>query len=135
DVLQCFAQVSEERRYVKPQFSSDRRVAIKDGRNPVVEKVLNSQEYVPNDCYMDNEREVLLITGPNMSGKSTYMRQIALTAILAQIGCYVPATEAVLPIFDQVFTRIGAADDLISGQSTFMVEMLEANNAITFATQ
>ena len=84
---------------------------------------------------MDSEREILLITGPNMSGKSTYMRQIALTAILAQIGCFVPATEAVLPIFDQVFTRIGAADDLISGQSTFMVEMLEAKNAITNATE
>jgi DNA mismatch repair protein MutS len=135
DVLQCFAQVSEERRYVKPQFSTDRKVVVKDGRHPVVEKVLNAQEYVPNDCFMDSEREILLITGPNMSGKSTYMRQIALTAILAQIGCYVPAREAVLPIFDQVFTRIGAADDLISGQSTFMVEMLEAKNAITNATQ
>ncbi|MGX6441852.1 DNA mismatch repair protein MutS [Neobacillus sp. K501] len=135
DVLQCFAQVSEERRYVKPQFSTDRKVVVKDGRHPVVEKVLNAQEYVPNDCFMDSEREILLITGPNMSGKSTYMRQIALTAILAQIGCYVPAAEAVLPIFDQVFTRIGAADDLISGQSTFMVEMLEAKNAITNATQ
>jgi DNA mismatch repair protein MutS len=135
DVLQCFAQVSEERRYVKPAFSTERRVVIKEGRHPVVEKVLNAQEYVPNDCYMDSDREVLLITGPNMSGKSTYMRQIALTAILAQIGCYVPATEAVLPIFDQVFTRIGAADDLISGQSTFMVEMLEAKNAIANATQ
>lgn len=135
DVLQCFAQVSEERRYVRPEFSTERRVRVKDSRHPVVEKVLNAQEYVPNDCLMDNEREILLITGPNMSGKSTYMRQIALTAILAQIGCYVPAAEAVLPIFDQVFTRIGAADDLISGQSTFMVEMLEANNAITNATQ
>ncbi|WP_179301728.1 DNA mismatch repair protein MutS [Neobacillus jeddahensis] len=135
DVLQCFAQVSEDRRYVKPKFSNERRVVIKDGRHPVVEKVLNAQEYVPNDCQMDSDREVLLITGPNMSGKSTYMRQIALTAILAQIGCNVPATEAMLPIFDQVFTRIGAADDLISGQSTFMVEMLEAKNAITNATQ
>ncbi|MDR6124092.1 DNA mismatch repair protein MutS [Bacillus sp. SLBN-46] len=135
DVLQCFAQVSEERRYVKPEFSTERRVVIKEGRHPVVEKVLNAQEYVPNDCYMDSEREVLLITGPNMSGKSTYMRQIALTSILAQIGCYVPASQAVLPIFDQVFTRIGAADDLISGQSTFMVEMLEAKNAIANATQ
>ncbi|WP_342430648.1 DNA mismatch repair protein MutS [Neobacillus sp. FSL H8-0543] len=135
DVLQCFAQTSEERRYVKPQFSAERLIMIKDGRHPVVEKVLNAQEYVPNDCLMDADREVLLITGPNMSGKSTYMRQIALTAILAQIGCYVPASEAVLPIFDQVFTRIGAADDLISGQSTFMVEMLEANNAIANATK
>ncbi|WP_436375884.1 DNA mismatch repair protein MutS [Cytobacillus sp. BC1816] len=135
DVLQCFSAVSEQRHYTKPNFSNDRRVYIKDGRHPVVEKVLNAQEYVPNDCYMDADREMLLITGPNMSGKSTYMRQIALTAILAQIGCYVPASEAVLPIFDQVFTRIGAADDLISGQSTFMVEMLEARNAIVNATQ
>lgn len=135
DVLQCFAQVSEERRYVKPRFSTEGKVVLKEGRHPVVEKVLNAQEYVANDCFMDHEREVLLITGPNMSGKSTYMRQIALTAILAQIGCYVPADEAVLPIFDQVFTRIGAADDLISGQSTFMVEMLEARNALTNATQ
>ncbi|WP_174520346.1 DNA mismatch repair protein MutS [Neobacillus fumarioli] len=135
DVLQCFAQVSEDRHYVKPQFSRDRRLMVKDGRHPVVEKVMNAQEYVPNDCIMDHEREMLLITGPNMSGKSTYMRQIALTAILAQIGCYVPASEAILPIFDQVFTRIGAADDLISGQSTFMVEMLEAKNAIANATK
>ena len=135
DILLCFAVVSEERHYVKPVFSKDRRIVIKDGRHPVVEKVMNAQEYVPNDCYMDHEREILLVTGPNMSGKSTYMRQIALTAILAQIGCYVPASEAVLPIFDQVFTRIGAADDLISGQSTFMVEMLEARNAIANATQ
>ncbi|WP_449619455.1 DNA mismatch repair protein MutS [Robertmurraya sp. Marseille-Q9965] len=135
DVLQCFASISEERHYVKPSFSDERIILLKDGRHPVVEKVMNAQEYVPNDCYMDKDREVLLITGPNMSGKSTYMRQIALMAILAQIGCFVPATEATLPIFDQVFTRIGAADDLISGQSTFMVEMLEANNAIENATE
>ncbi|MFB3160128.1 DNA mismatch repair protein MutS [Neobacillus sp. 179-J 1A1 HS] len=135
DVLQCFAEVSEARRYVKPQFSTEGKVVLKEGRHPVVEKVLNAQEYVANDCFMDTDREILLITGPNMSGKSTYMRQVALTAILAQIGCYVPANEAVLPIFDQVFTRIGAADDLISGQSTFMVEMLEARNALANATQ
>ncbi|EDL63125.1 DNA mismatch repair protein MutS [Bacillus sp. SG-1] len=135
DVLQCFATVSEKRHYVKPSFNRDRKIMITDGRHPVVEKVMDAQEYVPNDCYMDQEREILLVTGPNMSGKSTYMRQLALTAILAQIGCYVPAKEASLPIFDQVFTRIGAADDLISGQSTFMVEMLEAKNAITNATQ
>jgi DNA mismatch repair protein MutS len=135
DVLQCFATISEERHYCKPEFSDEGKISIQDGRHPVVEKVMNAQSYVPNDCYMDKEREILLITGPNMSGKSTYMRQIALTAILAQIGCYVPASRAVLPIFDQVFTRIGAADDLISGQSTFMVEMLEAKNAITNATE
>ncbi|MEC1778966.1 DNA mismatch repair protein MutS [Schinkia azotoformans] len=135
DCLQSFAQISEEYQYSKPEFSSDRKIVIKDGRHPVVEKVLNSQVYVSNDCYLDSESEMLLITGPNMSGKSTYMRQIALTAILAQIGCYVPAQKAVLPIFDQIFTRIGAADDLVSGQSTFMVEMLEAKNAITKATR
>lgn len=135
DVLQCFATVSEERQYVKPTFSRDRVLSIKNGRHPVVEKVLNSQSYVPNDCDMHGEREVLLITGPNMSGKSTYMRQIALTSIMAQIGCFVPAESAVLPLFDQVFTRIGAADDLISGQSTFMVEMLEAKNALLHATK
>ncbi|MDT0159303.1 DNA mismatch repair protein MutS [Bacillus sp. AG4(2022)] len=135
DVLQCFAQISEDRHYVRPVFSGNREISVKEGRHPVVEKVMDSQEYVPNDCVMGDGRELLLITGPNMSGKSTYMRQVALTSILAQIGCYVPASEAVLPIFDQVFTRIGAADDLISGQSTFMVEMLEAKNAIANATQ
>ncbi|MGP1907585.1 DNA mismatch repair protein MutS [Metabacillus sp. JX24] len=133
DVLQCFAVISEKRHYTKPLFS-DGELFIKDGRHPVVEKVMNSQEYVPNDCYFSNDRGMLLITGPNMSGKSTYMRQVALTSILAQIGCFVPASEAVLPVFDQIFTRIGAADDLISGQSTFMVEMLEAKNAIVHAT-
>ena len=135
DVLQCFATVSEKRHYSKPVFNDERRIAVKDGRHPVVEKVMGADGYVPNDSYMDSEREILLITGPNMSGKSTYMRQLALTSILAQIGCYVPAAEADLPIFDQVFTRIGAADDLISGQSTFMVEMLEARNAIVNATE
>ncbi|MEH7239454.1 DNA mismatch repair protein MutS [Bacillus sp. JJ1562] len=133
DVLQCFATISEERHYCMPHFSEDKLI-IKDGRHPVVEKVMQAQEYVPNDCMMEDDRSLLLITGPNMSGKSTYMRQIALTSILAQIGCFVPASEAVLPIYDQVFTRIGAADDLISGQSTFMVEMLEAKNAIVNAT-
>ncbi|AZB43024.1 DNA mismatch repair protein MutS [Bacillus sp. FJAT-42376] len=136
DVLQCFASVSDKRRYVRPVFSDD-TLDLKDGRHPVVEKVLQAQEYVPNDCRMGDGtgRGMLLITGPNMSGKSTYMRQVALTAILAQIGCFVPAEKAILPIFDQIFTRIGAADDLISGQSTFMVEMLEARNAIVHATK
>ncbi len=135
DVLQCFATISEERSFVRPVFSDEQQMMVKDGRHPVVEKVMNIDRYVPNDCMMNKEREMLLITGPNMSGKSTYMRQIALTAILAQIGCFVPAKEAVMPIFDQVFTRIGAADDLVSGQSTFMVEMLEAKNAIANATK
>ncbi|MGE7200838.1 DNA mismatch repair protein MutS [Bacillus haynesii] len=134
DVLQCFATISENRHYVKPEFSED-VVQVIDGRHPVVEKVMDSQSYVPNSCEMGKGRQMLLITGPNMSGKSTYMRQMALISILAQIGCFVPAKKAVLPIFDQIFTRIGAADDLISGQSTFMVEMLEAKNAIVHATK
>ena len=135
DCLQCFSTISERQHYVRPTFSHDKTMIIENGRHPVVEKVLKTQEYVPNDCKMDKYNEILLITGPNMAGKSTYMRQIALTSIMAQIGCFVPADKAVLPIFDQVFTRIGAADDLISGQSTFMVEMLEANHAITNATE
>ncbi|MEH7740502.1 DNA mismatch repair protein MutS [Bacillus subtilis] len=134
DALQCFATISENRHYTKPEFSKD-EVEVIEGRHPVVEKVMDSQEYVPNNCMMGNNRQMLLITGPNMSGKSTYMRQIALISIMAQIGCFVPAKKAVLPIFDQIFTRIGAADDLISGQSTFMVEMLEAKNAIVNATK
>ncbi|MDA1475463.1 DNA mismatch repair protein MutS [Bacillus changyiensis] len=134
DVLQCFATISENRHYVKPIFSED-NVQVVDGRHPVVEKVMDSQSYVPNSCEMGKGRQMLLITGPNMSGKSTYMRQMALISILAQIGCFVPAKKANLPIFDQIFTRIGAADDLISGQSTFMVEMLEAKNAMIHATK
>ncbi len=134
DVLQSFANVSEENHYTKPSFNEERQITIVEGRHPVVEKVLHSGEYVPNDIFMNEDREILLITGPNMAGKSTFMRQLALTAIMAQIGCYVPATKASLPIFDQVFTRIGAADDLASGQSTFMVEMLETKHALTKAT-
>ncbi|RXI97931.1 DNA mismatch repair protein MutS [Anaerobacillus alkaliphilus] len=134
DVLQSFAYVSEDNQYTKPEFNEDREISIIDGRHPVVEKVLASGEYVPNDVQMHQEREILLITGPNMAGKSTYMRQLALIAIMGQIGCYVPATKVRIPIFDQVFTRIGAADDLASGQSTFMVEMLETKNAISKAT-
>lgn len=101
----------------------------------VVERVLGKQSYVPNDVSMPEGRDILLITGPNMSGKSTYMRQLALTAIMAQIGCFVPAKEARMPIFDQIFTRIGAADDLISGESTFMVEMKETNEALKNASK
>ncbi|MBO9128906.1 DNA mismatch repair protein MutS [Bacillus sp. 165] len=135
DVLQGFATVSEEEHFVKPVLTSKREIVIKDGRHPVVEKVLEKKTYVPNDCVMGEDLNVFLITGPNMSGKSTYMRQLALIAIITQVGCFAPASEAVLPVFDQVFTRIGAADDLISGQSTFMVEMLEAKNAIANATE
>src|SRR5699024_9829019 len=97
-------------------------------------KVMEDGTYVPNDIKLTKEKFILLITGPNMAGKSTYMRQLALTIIMGQIGCFVPADEANIPIFDQIFTRIGAADDLVRGQSTFMVEMLEANHALQNAT-
>lgn len=134
DVLQSFAEVSEQNNYVRPSFTSN-TMTIKDSRHPVVEKVMEEGSFVANDVEITDEAFILLITGPNMSGKSTYMRQVALTILMAQIGCFVPAKEADLPIFDQIFTRIGAADDLVSGQSTFMVEMLEANYAITNATE
>ncbi|MEG0442981.1 MAG: DNA mismatch repair protein MutS [Carnobacterium sp.] len=135
DVLQSFATISEKYHYVRPELTFDSQdLMLVNGRHPVVEKVLGQQTYVPNSVEMDANTEIMLITGPNMSGKSTYMRQLALTVILAQMGCFVPAETANLPVFDQIFTRIGAADDLISGQSTFMVEMMEANQALRHAT-
>ena len=135
DVLQSLSTVSSENNYVKPIFSHERHIGLSNSRHPVVEQVLDSGQFVANDLYMDDTCDVLLITGPNMGGKSTVMRQVALAAVMAQIGCFVPADEAILPIFDQIFTRIGAADDLVSGQSTFMVEMVEAKEAVTEATE
>ncbi|MHA3066689.1 DNA mismatch repair protein MutS [Lacticaseibacillus saniviri] len=135
DVLQSFAVVAENQHYVRPvMHAGTHALDIKNGRHPVVEKVLGEQQYIPNDVVMDDNVDMLLITGPNMSGKSTYMRQLALIVVMAQIGSFVPADQADLPVFDQIFTRIGAADDLASGQSTFMVEMLEANAALSHAT-
>lgn len=134
DVLQSLASVAESQQLIRPLFHEERRIAIDKGRHPVVEKVMGAQSYIPNSIFMDEERDIQLITGPNMSGKSTYMRQLAIIVILAQIGSYVPAQKAELPIFDAIYTRIGAADDLVSGQSTFMVEMMEANHAIRKAT-
>lgn len=134
DVLQSFAMISERYQYVRPELNTEKTLKIVDGRHPVVEKVLGHQEYIPNTIDMEQETLILLITGPNMSGKSTYMRQLALTVVMAQIGCFVPAQSANIPIFDQIFTRIGASDDLIAGQSTFMVEMMEANQALRYAT-
>ncbi|GAA0444934.1 DNA mismatch repair protein MutS [Lentibacillus halophilus] len=134
DVLQGFATVSESNGYTRPVFSSH-RLSINNGRHPVVEQVMHDDTFVPNHIQLDDETSILLITGPNMSGKSTYMRQLALTVIMGQIGCYVPCEAAELLLFDQIFTRIGAADDLVSGQSTFMVEMLETNHAIENATE
>ncbi|MDA3974188.1 DNA mismatch repair protein MutS [Enterococcus thailandicus] len=135
DVLQSFATISERYQYVRPILTNNsQQLCIQDGRHPVVEKVLGHQEYIPNSVEMNEQEMILLITGPNMSGKSTYMRQLALTVIMAQMGCFVPAQKAILPIFDRIFTRIGASDDLIAGQSTFMVEMMEANQALRNAT-
>ncbi len=134
DVFTSFAVVTEKYHFTKPTFHEGRSLKIVNGRHPVVEKMMNKQLYVPNDCILDTNQNMMLITGPNMSGKSTYMRQVALITVMAQMGCYVPADEAELPITDQIFTRIGAADDLAGGQSTFMVEMLESQHAITNAT-
>lgn len=134
DVLQSFATVTEENNYVRPIISENREIRIINDRHPVIEKVIND-EYVPNDIIMDENTNILLITGPNMAGKSTYMRQLAISVIMTQIGCFVPASKAKLPIFDAIYTRIGASDDLVSGESTFMVEMNEANNAISNATE
>ncbi|MHD0397836.1 DNA mismatch repair protein MutS [Staphylococcus simulans] len=135
DCLQSFAEIAQKYNYVRPEFSEDKTLNLVDSRHPVVERVMDYNDYVPNDCDLDDEQFIYLITGPNMSGKSTYMRQIAIISIMAQMGAYVPCREAVLPIFDQIFTRIGAADDLVSGKSTFMVEMLEAQKALTYATE
>ena len=132
DVLCSFAVVAESNNYVRPTLVDNRSIYIKDGRHPVVEKV-SKEEYVSNDVIMDENTNILLITGPNMSGKSTYMRMLAIIAIMAQIGSFVPCKEAKLPIFNKIFTRIGASDDLVSGESTFMVEMKEANNAVSNA--
>ena len=134
DVLQSLAFVAESQLWVKPTFNQTGQIHVLEGRHPVVEAVLGRQSYVPNSLIMAPEDRIQLITGPNMSGKSTYMRQIAIMVILAQLGSYVPAKEADLPIFDAIFTRIGAADDLVSGQSTFMVEMMEANQAVQHAS-
>ncbi|MDN2452851.1 DNA mismatch repair protein MutS [Lactobacillus sp. UCMA15818] len=136
DVVQGFAVVSERQHFVMPKLiENGNDIEVTDGWHPVVQEVMGKQSYVPNDVVMPKDLSVLLITGPNMSGKSTYMRQLALTVVMAQIGCFVPASSAKLPLFDQIFTRIGAADDLIAGQSTFMVEMKEANQALAHATK
>ena len=135
DVLQSFATVAEKQHFVRPEFTEQRSIQIDKGRHAVVEKVMGAQTYIPNSISMDENVNVQLITGPNMSGKSTYMRQLAIIVIMAQMGSYVSAESAQLPIFDAIFTRIGAADDLVSGQSTFMVEMMEANHAISQATE
>ena len=133
DALISLAVCAEEYNLVRPVLSTKNEIRIIKGRHPVVEAVSNGG-YVANDCIMNKDISTLLITGPNMSGKSTYMRQLAIIVIMAQMGSFVPATSATLPIVDKIFTRIGASDDLVSGESTFMVEMREACNAILNAT-
>lgn len=135
DVLISFANISNRYKYIRPQLNTDGKIQIKEGRHPVVEAINNDNPFIPNDVFLDNNTDqILIITGPNMAGKSTYMRQIALITIMAQIGCFVPASNASISIIDRIFTRIGAGDDLTSGQSTFMVEMLETKHALTQAT-
>ena len=134
DVIISFSSVSEDNNYVRPIITDKKEVRLIEARHPVVEKVLDG-EFVSNDIIISDDKYLALITGPNMGGKSTYMRQMAIIVIMAQIGCFVPCKEAVLPIFDQIFTRIGASDDLVAGESTFMVEMKEANNAIENASE
>ena len=134
DVFVSLSDVAEEYGYVKPDFNDNNVIDIVDGRHPIVERNVSADSYISNDCKVDKDENILLITGPNMSGKSTYMRQLALIVILAQIGSFVPASSASLPIFDKIFTRIGASDDLAGGKSTFMVEMIEAKNALVEST-
>lgn len=134
DALVSLSVCSEEYNLVRPNITDEHVIDIKNGRHPVVE-VVSKSEYVPNDCLLSNGINTLLITGPNMSGKSTYMRQMAIIVIMAQMGSFVPCESATLPIIDKIFTRIGASDDLVSGESTFMVEMKEARNAICSATK
>lgn len=135
DCLQSFAEIAQKYNYARPSFSEDKTLQLTHSRHPVVERVMDYNDYVPNDCKLNNDSFIYLITGPNMSGKSTYMRQVAIISIMAQMGAYVPCEAAILPVFDQIFTRIGAADDLVSGKSTFMVEMLEAQKALAHATE
>ncbi len=134
DMLQAFSSIADDNKYVRPKLVDEHILKIVECRHPVVEKVMKDK-YIANDILMDNDTNILLITGPNMAGKSTYMRQCAITVIMAQIGCFVPCKSCEMPIFDKIFTRIGASDDLVSGESTFMVEMKEAEYAISEATE
>ena len=135
DVLQGLATAASENGYTKPEMDAQNTITIEDGRHPVVEKLITGERYVPNSIHMDNsENQILLITGPNMAGKSTVLRQVALTVLMAQMGSFVPASQASLCIVDRIFTRVGALDNLSSGQSTFMVEMEETANIVNNAT-
>lgn len=134
DALYALAEISSENGYTRPQFHTGHSIHMKEARHPILDRMMKTTRYVSNDLDMAEGNDILMITGPNMGGKSTYMRQTVLLVIMAQIGCFVPAKKAEMPIFDQIFTRISASDDIMSGQSTFMVEMIEANNALQNAT-
>jgi len=135
DVLACFAEIAEKYNYCRPIINTDSKIIIKEGRHPVVEQLNITEQFIPNDCYLDNETEqLLIITGPNMAGKSTYLRQVALTCLIAQMGCFVPAKSATMGIIDQIFTRIGASDDLARRLSTFMIEMTETAKILNYST-
>ena len=133
DCLYALSAISKQHGYVRPTFDEE-LFEIKKGKHPILDVMMKNPRYVSNDLRLDSETEIEIITGPNMGGKSTYMRQVALIVIMAQIGCFVPCASCVMPVFDKIFTRIGASDDILSGQSTFMVEMIEANNALSNAT-
>ena len=136
DVLTSFAQVAEDMNYCMPVVKNDGVINIKDGRHPVIDKMLGIGSFVPNDTYLNKDDSRLsIITGPNMAGKSTYMRQVALISLMAQVGSFVPATEAEIGVVDKIFTRVGASDDLSMGQSTFMVEMMEVATILKEATE
>ena len=135
DALCSFAQVSLENGYVKPEITLESVIDIKDGRHPVIEKILGDRPFTPNDARLDlRDNRLIIITGPNMSGKSTFMRQTAIIVLMAQIGCFVPARYAKVGVVDKIFTRVGASDDLTAGQSTFMVEMNEVAEILRNAT-
>lgn len=135
DVLISLAQAGDEYNYIRPKLLDDGTIHIKDGRHPLVERILNRDLFVPNDTHLDNaQNEIMIITGPNMAGKSTYMRQSALLTLMTQVGSFIPAREASISPVDKIFTRIGASDDLVSGQSTFMVEMNEVSHILKYAT-
>ena len=135
DVFASLALISEQNHYCRPSLNQNGRIDIKNGRHPVVEKMINNDMFIANDTYLDNQKNrISVITGPNMAGKSTYMRQTALIVLMAQIGCFVPAETADIGIVDRIFTRVGASGDLASGQSTFMVEMTEVANILRNAT-
>lgn len=135
DVLVSLAQAGDEYNYIRPKLLDDGTIHIKDGRHPLVERILNRDLFVPNDTHLDNDQnEIMIITGPNMAGKSTYMRQSALLTLMTQVGSFIPAREASISPVDKIFTRIGASDDLVSGQSTFMVEMNEVSHILKYAT-